>query len=289
MIWKELHLQTVAETEQGEIDYDGDTDWFSFEAEAGELYEIDVSLGNLVGSWVELRDSDGIYQARGGVADGLGLAIGGGSSIVWEAPSSGAYYVEVLGAGGTGTYTLTVDRSDGDNVLTQLTYNSHADGAPAWGISSWSPDGSSIVFISDRDGDDDIYLLSIDSYGLTSLARLTYDSASEWHPALSPDGSSIAFQSDQDGDDEIYVMNLDESGVIQLTDNSQADRGPAWSPDGSSIVFYSDRDGDYEIYAMDADGSGVVQLTDNSYGDGRPAWSPNGNRIVFQSDRDGGP
>ncbi len=141
-----------------------------------------------------------------------------------------------------------------------------------------------IAFHSDRDGDDEIYVMNADG---TGVVQLTSNSAGDWFPAWSPDGGRIAFHSTRDGDDEIYVMNADGTGVVQLTSNSAGDRSPAWSPDGGRIAFASDRDGDREIYVMNADGTGVVQLTSNSASDDDARWSPDGGRIAFASDRDG--
>ena len=88
-------------------------------------------------------------------------------------------------------------------------------------------EGARIAFVSDRDGDSDIYVMNADGSG---VVRLTKDSAEDWLPAWSPDGGRVAFASDRDGDFEIYVMNADGSGVVQLTDNSDHDLMPAWSP-----------------------------------------------------------
>ncbi len=130
--------------------------------------------------------------------------------------------------------------------LTQLTDNSDLDEDPAW-----SPDGSMIAFSSDRDGDNEIYVLNARPRVVQfSPVQLTDNSDDDRDPSWSPDNSMIAFTSGRDGDYEIYVMSFDGSGVIQLTDNSDDDRLPAWSPDGSRIAFHSDRDGDNEIYVM---------------------------------------
>ena len=267
----------VGDSVEGVVDFDGDFDWFVFEAVEGKNYVIDVALGSLSDSEVFLVGSDKEVLAYN---DDFGDTLA--SRITWEAPSSGIFYVITAGDG-TGSYTLTISgEADGrgDSAMTQLTDNNfELDASP-----SWSSDGSRIAFISDRDGDNEIYVMNIDGSG---VIQLTDDFASDEDPEWSPDGSRIAFHSDRDGDYEIYVMNADGSGVTQLTDNSDADRGSAWSPDGTRIAFHSDSDGDYEIYVMSADGSGVIQLTDNSYADGRAAWSPGGTRVAFQSDRDG--
>ena len=91
---------------EGALDYDGDIDYFRFQAEQGESYQIDVALGTLHDSTVDLYDSDGwLMDSNDDYGDTLA------SRLYWNAPSSGERYVAVEGYG-TGTYTLTVSLSD---------------------------------------------------------------------------------------------------------------------------------------------------------------------------------
>ena len=147
------------------------------------------------------------------------------------------------------------------------------------------PASGRIAFVSERDGNKEIYVMNADGTGQT---RLTNNQAFENDPAWSPDGSKIAFGSDRDGNGEIYVMNADGTGQTRLTNNSAEEWYPAWSPDGSKIAFQSDRDGNGEIYVMNANGTGQTRLTNNPAEEGAPAWSPDGSKIAFFSDRDGG-
>lgn len=80
-----------------------DTDRFSFEAVAGRLYQVEVTLGTLYDSWAEIQDAEGALLAWN---DDIGPYFG--SRIIWEAPVSGRYYVEVGGWKETGSYTLTI-------------------------------------------------------------------------------------------------------------------------------------------------------------------------------------
>ena len=91
---------------RGALDYDGDIDYFRFQAERGQSYQIDVALGTLDDSIVKLYDGGSLLDSND---DDGGTSA---SRLYWEAPSHGVYYVAVTGFYGVGTYTLTVSLSD---------------------------------------------------------------------------------------------------------------------------------------------------------------------------------
>lgn len=148
---------------------------------------------------------------------------------------------------------------------------------------------SKIVFTSDRDGNNEIYVINADGSD-PQKSQLTSNNADNQNPAWSPDGTRIAFTSDRDGNKEIYVMNADGSDpqIPRLTNNKAVDQSPAWSPDGTRIAFSSDREGKInQIFVMDAsDGSSITRITDSNADEKSPAWSPDGTRIAFTSNRD---
>src|SRR3989454_917201 len=143
-----------------------------------------------------------------------------------------------------------------------------------------------IAFVSDRDGNNEIYTMNVDG---TGVARLTVNVASDVSPTWSPDGSKIAFVSNRDGNNEIYTMNADGTGVTRLTTSTSEDSSPAWSPDGSKIAFQTNRDSfsNPDIYVMNVDGSGQTRLTVNTFSDLTPAWARAESKIAFSTNRDG--
>ena len=143
-----------------------------------------------------------------------------------------------------------------------LTNSRHHDRDPAW-----SPDGTQMAFVSDRDGNWEIYVMDIDG---ENLKRLTNHSADDTEPAWSPDGRYITFSSTRDGNSEIYVMSASGGPAQNLTNNATADSSSAWSPDGTQIAFSrleedpEDERNPYRIFIMevgdasDSDDGGVV-------------------------------
>ena len=180
-------------------------------------------------------------------------------------------------------YVLNVDSvlQNQTPVTKRLTTNPATDFDP-----TWSPDGMHIAFRSQRDGNDEIYVMNADG---TCQTNLTNNPLGDWSPAWSPDGKQIALARFFDNNQftDIAIINMDGSGLKRLTHESG--EYPAWSPDGTRIAFASARDGNYEIYVMNADGTGQTRLTDNPAYDMSPTWSPDGTQIAFDTQRDGYP
>jgi Tol biopolymer transport system component len=186
-----------------------------------------------------------------------------------------------LSTRGGSTSDIYYMNEDGSNVR-RLTSHAAEDQDVAI-----SPDGTRIVFASDRTGTFRVYVMNSDGSGVTNVSGSGpgQDTDPEW----SPDGSRIVFESSRGGSEEIYVMNADGSGVVQLTNDGGENGDVDWSPDGTKIVFETHRDGpngEGEIYVMNADGSNLVNLTQSpTVVDADPAWSPDGGFIAWESNR----
>lgn len=89
-----------------------------------------------------------------------------------------------------------------------------------------------IVFQSDLDGDNEIYLLTKDG-----VTRLTDDPASDEFPKWSPDGTRIAFSSNRSGRFQIHTMSTDGLDVRQVTQAKNDAIEEAWFPDGARIAY----------------------------------------------------
>ena len=91
------------ESVEGKMDNDYDLDYFRFQAEEGQSYEVRVDHGTLESSGLTLYNSS--WDVETWSDDNWDAQ---GSRVTWVAPSSGWYYVLVEGIGATGSYTLTV-------------------------------------------------------------------------------------------------------------------------------------------------------------------------------------
>ena len=144
------------------------------------------------------------------------------------------------------------------------------------------PRNTWLAFVSDRDGNAEIYMLDRNGHP----TRLTQDPGRDADPAWSPNKRRIAFCSGRDGDLEIYWVNADGTKSGQVTDHPARDTQPAWHPNGRYIAFTSDRDGKREIYEVGPDG---IRRITSSPGDSEswdPAWAPD-STLLFTSDRGG--
>jgi Tol biopolymer transport system component len=149
----------------------------------------------------------------------------------------------------------------------------------------YSPDGTSIAFDSDGDGDREILVANADGAGIPE--QLT-DNVGPLDQGPSWSATGILFTSFRDGVDNLYTMNTDGTGQTILVDTGQHDYQPDWSPDGTRIVFTQQAFGGGDnIFVVNADGvTGLQQLTTNGT-DMDPTWSPDGNWIAFSSERAG--
>ena len=156
----------------------------------------------------------------------------------------------------------------------------------------WAPDGSSIVFTSDRSGSADLYRVKPDGSG---LEQLTADPAYDDQAAFSPDGKQLVFVSTRSGGTSVlWTINLTTRRNKALTSGKGGDFRPAWSPDGKWIAFASGRNnaapfahGRWErlqladIYIIRPDGSGLKKITDSGNFCGSPKWADNRHVVSY--------
>jgi TolB protein len=166
------------------------------------------------------------------------------------------------------TYQIFVADRHGNNA-------GNISGINGWDP-TWSPNGQSILFASDRNGTTQLYTVRPDGSKLTRITNLpSIRGRSDW----SADGQYIVTYSGDSWQRELYIMNSDGSNVRQLTPSGGNSQGPSFSPDGKWVAFtaYFDKYGDEhgcEIYIIRIDGTDLRRLTNNDYCDYQPRWGP---------------
>lgn len=163
-----------------------------------------------------------------------------------------------------------------------------------------SHDGRWVVFVSERDGNANLYALDLTSK--LEPIRLTAYSGMDDAPTLSPDGTQLAFVSTRNGNPDIFIMPFapgdmtPETRAVNITNNPYGDFNPAFSPDGSRIAFSSNRaifrqwnplrlipfaSAVTDIYLMNTDGSMLQRVISALAISGAPAWTSHGQGLLY--------
>jgi Tol biopolymer transport system component len=154
--------------------------------------------------------------------------------------------------------------------------------APAvyYSVPSWAPDGRTVAFESNRDGEAAVYTIRPDGSGLT---RLTPPGTRGEQPNWSPDGSRLVFTSSRDGVRQLYLMRRDGTDPVALPGTTNGFLA-AFSPDGRWLLFAAqDRrpSSHYRVFVMHLDGSDRRQLGDSAKSNEDPRWATDGHQVVF--------
>jgi Tol biopolymer transport system component len=162
------------------------------------------------GNRIVLGKNDGIWIVN---ADGTGLVRVADPQFVTDWSPDGRQLM--LANDFDGDFELYAMNLDGSGV-TKLTDN-NANDYPGRGAAWSRPDGTRILFTSDRGGtgEQNIYVMNADGTGVTQLTPT--DGFNDVGPSWSPDATQIVFESNRAGDQQIFVMNADGSGITQLT------------------------------------------------------------------------
>lgn len=147
-----------------------------------------------------------------------------------------------------------------------------------------------ILFLSDRSGKTEVYMLDPASGRVARLTAAWPYEAAHQTESRAPDGRAWAYvQKDGRGVLQIHVYSRYYGGSWQVTFNTGMNYDPVWSPTADRLAFVSTEEGNDDIFVIDVDGKNQHRLTINSWEwDKHPSWSPDGQQIVFYSNQGSG-
>jgi Tol biopolymer transport system component len=189
-----------------------------------------------------------------------------GEQVAFFSAASGNDEIWVVNADGTG--------------LRRLTDHPGADFDP-----DWMPDGR-IVFASDRDGDDNIWVLDPRDGAVAQLTH--YDSGRTGGPSVAADGRRLTFSSDGIFSWQVYVLELGTGAIERVTGPAPGACNPAWRPGSDRIAYMSG--GDLigtDLRSITPSGADSRRLAGDTGNNEDPQFSEDGSRMVWVSDRDG--
>ncbi|NDD65091.1 MAG: hypothetical protein EBZ36_14125, partial [Acidobacteria bacterium] len=151
---------------------------------------------------------------------------------------------------------------------------------------TWAPDGSQLVFSSNRTGWNELWIARKDC---TQLRQLTsFHEFGVGSPRWSPDGRQIAFDRRINEQSDIYTIRVEDGALRKMTDSVWSSTLPEWSPDGEWIYYTSNRAQPHsktQIWKNPLRGGDPVQVTYGGLNGSRePHLSPDGQVLYFSRD-----
>lgn len=155
-----------------------------------------------------------------------------------------------------------------------------------------SPQGDKIAYISDRNGYQNVYLMSaIDGKEIKTLVDgQQSESFEELHflrpgMSFSPDGKQLALTAKSGARDALYIIDVNSGDTKKYLMNMDGAFTTSWSPDGERIAFVGNKDEKSDIYIFNTKTEKIQALTNDIFTDDEPSWSSDGRYITFVSDR----
>lgn len=152
---------------------------------------------------------------------------------------------------------------------------------------TWSPDGKWIAYISDKTGEDELYIIPQDGKG--EEVRITTDGhCYRFAPVWSPDNKKLLFA---DKDLKLYYVDVEEREVIPVDSTKNWEiTDYSWSPDGRWIAYAKPAKNNLSsIFLYSLDEKEIHRVTRDVTDDHEPVFDPEGKYLYFLSNRDFNP
>ncbi len=149
---------------------------------------------------------------------------------------------------------------------------------------AWSPDGRWIAYVSDRTGEDEIYIAPQDGLGKERQITSGYKGF-KFTPVWSPDSKKLAWG---DKDLRLWYTDIDDKKPLQVDSSRYAEiQNYSWSPDSKWLAFDKNAENGYSIvYLYSLADSKITPVTDSMTNSTLPLFDPDGKYLYFLSERD---
>lgn len=206
----------------------------------------------------------------------------------WSPDGNLIAYLEDVG--GDENYRVCVIGPDGGEIrdLTNRPGKLHEN-------HSWAWDSSRIAYVSNRDGQFDVYYSDVKT---GEAHQVTYHPSIHHTPEFSPDGVEISYASNRTSmkrNWDTFVCRLSDGRERKITQHEgeademsyYAGQRPLWSPSGKRVLVGSSVSGNYDILSIDPQSFGRDAIADSERDEINGQWSPDGSRVAYVINEDG--
>ncbi len=230
-----------------------------------------------------------ILDTKSGASTAISIWVPNDGTAMRPAHVSAAKQIEDFALSPKGKRALFVARGD---VFTapiekgptrNLTNSSSAHDKAA----VWSPDGAKIAFLSDKSGEDEVYIMNQDGSG-EAEALTSGGTGMRFGLQWAPDGKRLVF-CDKEG--RIFALTVATKALVEVANERQGRTTDySWSPDGAYLaIALSDPNGFFSIHIWSAADGKLRRVTNEMWNEYNPTWDPDGKYLFYLSDREFAP
>jgi len=174
----------------------------------------------------------------------------------------------------TGRADLFIQKLDASGMLVGKPQQLFSYPGSTQASPTFSPDGSKIAFVSDKDGTPRIYIIpsEITNNKRAKPVLLTKQNKENTCPNWSPDGKKIAYSAKTNGVRQIWIYDFEAEQELQLTTGPGNKENPCWAPDSLHLVFNSTDPDSTELYLVNLNQPEAVQITKGPGKKHYPTW-----------------